>query len=81
MKWSIDECSSILISKTVESLKCHFTTSVSWLVPFTCVALATFVHHLLKSCSLIKCQTEESGALMTADSVTEVEVGMREDIL
>ena len=35
---------------------------------------------LLKLSSLIRCQTELKGAEITADSVTEVEVGMRDAI-
>jgi hypothetical protein len=41
---------------------------------FTDFGIETY--NLLKSCSLIKCQTCESGALMTADSTTEVDVGI-----
>ena len=37
-------------------------------------------YNLEKSCSLMKCQTWDSGALMTADSTTEVLVGMAPDI-
>ena len=38
------------------------------------------VQKVLKDSSLMRCQTELKGAEMTADSVTEVEVGIREDI-
>lgn len=41
------------------------------------------LQNLEKSCSLMWCHTAERGALMTADSRTEVEVGMavEEDIV
>ena len=75
------ECSSSLTSSTVPSSKVHFTISVSGEAPMTCSLLDNLVQKLWKSCSLIRCQTCESWAWMTADSVTEVEVGMLEDMM
>lgn len=51
--------------------------SVSALAPLTGSAFDSFDHQLGKSGSLIRCQTLESGASMTALSDTDVEVGMR----
>lgn len=95
------ECSSCLTSMTVPSLKFHLTTSVSSEVPLECSDFSRADQNLLKSWSLMKCQTWERGAgqsrvshcylatgtqygdipLMTADSVTEVLVGIAPDIL
>ena len=55
--------------------------SVSGEVSFTVSDLTRAVQKSLKDSSLMRCQTELKGADMTADSVTEVEVGMREAIL
>lgn len=44
---------------------------------FDIVALVEFGPELGKSCNLIRCQTEDRGASMTAASDTEAEVGMR----
>ena len=97
-----EECSSCLTSITVPSLNCHLTMSVSSEVPLEYSALSRADQNLLKSWSLMKCQTWERGAgqshvshcvlrqcnhvcdntpLMTADSVTEVEVGIAPDML
>jgi hypothetical protein len=75
------ECSSCLTSTTVPSLKAHLTTSASSEVPLTNSLLSSADQNLLKSWSLIRCQTSLKGASMTADSLTEVEVGMRPDMV
>ncbi len=49
----------------------------AWL---TVSLLLKAVQKELKLSSLIRCQTWLNGASMTADSVTEVEVGMRDAI-
>jgi hypothetical protein len=61
-------------------LKTHFTISVSGDAPLTVELEVRAVQKMLKDSSLMRCQTELKGAEMTADSVTEVEVGIREDI-
>jgi hypothetical protein len=97
MKWSIDyryrsaadsfaritltECSSCLTSSSVPSLKVHLTISVSSEVPLTNSLLSSLDQNLLKSWSLIRCQTSLKDASMTADSLTEVDVGMLPDML
>jgi hypothetical protein len=75
------ECSSCLTSTAVPSLKAHLTTSASSEVPLTNSLFSSADQNLLKSWSLIRCQTSLKGASMTADSLTEVEVGMRPDIV
>ena len=75
------ECSSCFTSSTVPSLKVHFTTSVSGETPFINSLLLSADQNSLKFSSLIKCQTEPKGAAITADSVTDVEVGIREAML
>lgn len=55
--------------------------SVSGFAPLASVALANVLQKEAKSGSLIRCQTWASGAAITEDSDTEVEVGMREVIL
>ena len=57
------------------------TTSVSGDVPLTCSLFSNLVQNFEKSCSLIKCQTDDRGASMTAASDTEAEVGMRVDMI
>jgi hypothetical protein len=75
------ECSSCLTSTTAPSLKVHLTTSASSEVPLTQSLFSRAVQNLLKSWSLIRCQTSLKGASMTADSLTDVEVGMRPDMM
>lgn len=75
------ECSSCLTSKTVPSLKVHLTISVSGEAPLTNSLCFKADQKLEKFSSLIKCQTALNLASMTADSVREVEVGIREAIL
>ena len=75
------ECSSCLTSNTVPSLKVHFTMSVSGEAPLTVSLDESLDQKVWKSGSLMRCQTEERGAGMTADSVMEVEVGIAVDIL
>lgn len=75
------ECSSCLTSRTVPSLKVHFTMSVSGETPLTNSLLDSLVQNFEKSSSLTRCQTWEIGASMTVDSTTEADVGMLEDIL
>lgn len=58
------------------SLKVHLTTSVSSLAPVTTSDLERADQKLLKSLSLMKCHTCESGALITTLSRTDVDVGM-----
>jgi hypothetical protein len=70
------ECSSCLTSNSAPSLNVHFTTSVSGLAPLTVSLFSSLDQNLLKSWSLIRCQTLLKGASITADSLTEVEVGM-----
>jgi hypothetical protein len=70
------ECSSCLTSITEPSLKVHLTTSVSSLAFLTYSEALRADQNLEKSWILIRCQTWERGARMTADSLTEVEVGM-----
>lgn len=70
-----------MTSNSVPSLNNHLMISVSGEAPLTVSLCFKAVQKLLKLSSLIRCQTELKGAEMTADSVTEVEVGMREDIL
>lgn len=70
------ECSSCFTSITVPSWNVHFTTSVSGDAPCTTSLFDSAVHQSLKEASLTRCQTVEKGALMTADSRTEVEVGI-----
>jgi hypothetical protein len=62
-------------------LNVHFTISVSGEAPSTGSLLLKAVQNELKLSILIRCQTELNGASMTADSVTEVEVGMRDAIV
>ena len=61
---------------TVPSLKVHLTTSVSSEAPLTYSEPLRADQNLEKSWILMRCQTWERGARMTADSLTEVEVGM-----
>lgn len=75
------ECSSCLTSRTVPSLNVHLTTSVSGDAPLTHSLLSSMLQNLPKSWSLIKCQTFESGASITADSTTLAAVGIWEAIL
>ena len=75
------ECSSCLTSSTVPSLNVHLTMSVSGEAPLTVSLEESFDQKVWKSGSLMRCQTEEREAGMTADSVMEVEVGMAVDIL
>jgi len=70
------ECSSCLTSRVWPSLKVHWTMSVSGDAPLTNSLFSSFDQNLLKSWSLIRCQTALKGASMTADSLTEVVVGM-----
>ena len=72
----LTECSSCLTSMTVPSLKVHLTTSVSSEAPLTYSEPLRADQNLEKSWILMRCQTWDRGALMTADSVTEVEVWM-----
>lgn len=47
----------------------------------TCPSVSLLdIYHFEKSCNLIKCQTLEKSAGMTADSEIDVEVGIEEDI-
>jgi hypothetical protein len=66
---------------SVLSLNVHLTTSVSGDVPLTSSLEASCVQNLLKEASLMRCQTSLGWASMTADSLTEVEVGIAEDIM
>ena len=75
------ECSSCLTSSSAPSLKVHLTMSVSSEVPLTNSLLSSLDQNLLKSWSLIRCQTSLKDASMTADSLTDVDVGMLPDIL
>jgi hypothetical protein len=76
------EYSSCFTSKTVPSLKVHLTISVSGSTPLLTASLFDKADQKwLKFWSLIRCQTWLNLASMTADSVTEVEVGIREVIL
>lgn len=77
----LTECSSCLTSRTVPSLNDHLTISVSSEAPLAHSLLSRFDQNLLKSWSLIRCQTSLKGASMTADSLTDVEVGMRPDMM
>jgi hypothetical protein len=77
----LTECSSCLTSTAVPSLKAHLTTSASSEVPLTNSLFSSADQNLLKSWSLIRCQTSLKGASMTADSLTKVEVGMRPDMV
>jgi hypothetical protein len=81
MAASLTECSSCLTSSSVPSLKVHLTISVSSEVPLTNSLLSSLDQNLLKSWSLIRCQTSLKDASMTADSLTEVDVGMLPDML
>ena len=54
--------------------------SVSADEPFTHSDLFKAPYHAENSCSLMRCQTSEGWASMTADSRTEVEVGMAPDM-
>jgi len=69
-----------LTSIVVPSLNDHLTISVSSETPLDISDLSNADHQEEKSWSLMRCQTWDRGALMTADSVTEVEVGIAEDI-
>ena len=69
-------CSSCLISCTVPSLKVHLTMSVSGLVPLASSELLSVDRKRSKLPSLIRCQTWERCAGISADSCTEVLVGM-----
>ena len=71
------ECSSCLTSRTVPSLKVHLTMSVSGLALLTTSLFSSLLQKEENSCSLMRCQTALKGASMTADSLTEVDVGMR----
>lgn len=51
--------------------------SVSGLALLTISLFSSLLQNLEKSWSLMRCQTSLKGASMTADSLTEVEVGMR----
>ena len=73
------ECSSCLTSNTVPSLNVHLMTSVSGLAPLTSSALERADQKVGKEGSLMRCQTWEREAEITADSDTEVEVGIAVD--
>lgn len=77
----LTECSSCLTSSTCPSLKVHLTMSVSGDAPLTYSDLFSADQNLEKSWSLMWCQTWDRGALMTAVSLMEVEVGIPLDIL
>jgi hypothetical protein len=70
-----------LTSNSVPSLNVHFTISVSGEAPWTGSLLDRALQKEGKLWSFMRCQTWLKGAEMTADSVTEVEVGMRDAIL
>lgn len=55
--------------------------SVSGLVPLVTSASSSLDQNMAKSGSLMRCQTLARGAAITVDSLTEVEVGIREDML
>ena len=78
---ALTECSSCLTSNTVPSLKLHLTISVSSDTPFTHSLLSSLLQKEAKFCSLMRCQTALMGASITADSVTEVEVGIRDIVI
>ena len=65
-----------MISNSVPSLKVHLTRSASLEAPLTGSLLFKAVQNSGKLWSLMRCQTALRGAARTADSVTEVEVGM-----
>lgn len=77
----LTECSSCLTSKTVPSLNFHFTISASSDVPLTHSLESSLVQNFAKSGSLMRCQTSVSGASMTADSVTALDVGIWADMV
>jgi hypothetical protein len=78
---ALTECSSCLTSNTVPSLKLHLTISVSSDTPFTHSLFSSLLQKEAKFCSLMRCQTALMGASITADSVTEVEVGIRDIVI
>jgi hypothetical protein len=57
-------------------LNVHLTISVSADAPLTSSLFSSLDQKVEKEGSLIRCQTALKGASMTADSLTEVEVGM-----
>jgi len=73
--------SSSFTSQTPPSSNVHLTISVSGLAPLTSSLAFSLLQNLWKSGSLMRCQTWESGAAMTADSETVVEVGGAEDMV
>lgn len=78
---SLTECSSCFTSRTAPSLNVHLTMSVSSDVPLTHSLFSSLDQKSLKFWSLIRCHTSLNGASMTADSLTEVEVGMLADMM
>lgn len=70
-------CSSCLTSSTAPSLNVQRTMSVSGEVPFTHSLLDSLDQKSANLSSLMRCQTWLNLASMMADSVTEVDVGMR----